>query len=149
MSNLIEVDAKKVLNLFAELSGKNQQKVYKTALRKAAGILARETKKQLKQKIGSSATHKSSKYGSSLSNGIRVKINNSEEAKVHIMGDFRLKFFELGTKQRKLRKNGANRGFIKPLYFFRTAKQNKEQEIFSNIDQFISESIIKISKKYK
>ena len=63
------------------------------------------------------------------------------------MGDFRLKFFELGTTTRRLRKNGANRGRMNASHFFRTAKDNKERAIFDNINQMVEESITRISKR--
>ena len=42
---------------------------------------------------------------------------------IHIMGDFRLKFFELGTKDR-LTKKGYTRGVVKPVRFFSDVKNN-------------------------
>jgi len=69
------------------------------------------------------------------------------EAKVHIMGDFRLKFFELGTTTRQLRKNGANRGRMKAAHFFKTAKDKTERIIFDNINQMVEESITRIANK--
>ena len=70
-----------------------------------------------------------------------VRENNENVAKVHIMGDFRLKFFEKGTKQRRTKGHkitgyagrslkrsgkGGNRGSIKGLYFFKSASRLKE-----------------------
>ena len=83
-----------------------------------------------------------------LGSGIKLKVDKkATEAKVHIMGDFRLKFFELGTTTRRLRKNGANRGRMNASHFFRTAKDNKERAIFDNINQMVEESITRISKR--
>lgn len=45
---MIEFDDSQVLNLFAALSGKDQTKAMKAALRKAAQILVRKTKSNLK-----------------------------------------------------------------------------------------------------
>lgn len=69
------------------------------------------------------------------------------EVKVHILGDFRLKFFEKGTTNRTLKKNGANRGAMRAHYFFKTAKDNKEKEIFSSLDNLISTSINRVANK--
>ena len=64
------------------------------------------------------------------------------------MGDFRLKFFETGTNKRTTSK-GYNRGSIKGSGFFKTAKQNKEQEIFSSMNKLVAESIQKVASKRK
>ena len=145
---MIEVDTKDVLNLFSELNSRQQKQAHRNALRRSANILVKETKKQLKSHLGKVVNHRNRWNGKTLQSGIKSKADN-KEAKVHIMGDFRLKFFELGTKQRKLKKNGANRGKIKALYFFRTAQQNKEQEVFSTMDKLLSESIQKVYNKYR
>ena len=145
---MIEVDAKDVLNLFSELNSRQQKQAHRNALRRSANILVKETKKQLKSHLGKVVNHRNRWNGKTLQSGIKSKADN-KEAKVHIMGDFRLKFFELGTKQRKLKKNGANRGRIKALYFFRTAQQNKEQEVFSTMDKLLSGSIQKVYNKYR
>jgi hypothetical protein len=50
--------------------------------------------------------------------GIKVSVDKEATySKVHIMGDYRLKWFEMGTKPRQTKK-GYSRGFIKPAYFF-------------------------------
>ena len=147
--NNLELDSRQVINLFSELTSRQQKQVHKTALRKAAGILVRETRNQLRKTIGKAINSKG-KWNQSLSSGIRVKADKEgTEAKVHILGDFRLKFFELGTRNRRLRKNRASRGRMKSLHFFRTAKQNKEAEIFRNLDNLISQSIQRIANKNK
>ena len=51
--NNIEVDARQVTSMFADLTGRQQRQVYRSALRKGAGILATETKRQLRQTLGS------------------------------------------------------------------------------------------------
>ena len=139
--NNLEVDSRQAINLFSELNSRQQRQVYRNALRRAAGILSRETKKQLKDVVGSAVNHRNRWNNKTLASGIRVK------AEVHIMGDFRLKFFELGTTERRLRRNGANRGRINASYFFRTAKQNKEQEVFDTLDSLITQSIQRASNR--
>lgn len=73
------------------------------------------------------------------------------------MGDFRLKFFELGTAyrytlgrhkrgRRRIRK-GAFRGSIKPLYFFKESKAITETKVFSSIEIALAKSIERINKK--
>lgn len=147
MTNGITVNASDVLRRFANLNGREQKKVYKMALRKASSILVKETKQQLKTVVGRKINSRNSWNGKTLGSGIKISVaDDASEAKIHILGDFRLKFFEKGTATRTLRRGGANRGAMRAHYFFRTAKTNKEQEIFSNIDRLISESIIRISR---
>jgi hypothetical protein len=144
----LEVDAKEVLNNFADLTGKEQKKVYRNALRKAARLLVSESKQQLRSIVGSKVNSRNRWNGKTLGSGIKLKVDkDATEAKIHILGDFRLKFFEKGTVTRTLRKNGANRGVMTAHYFFRTAKENKENEVFSSLDNLISESINRIANR--
>lgn len=48
---MIEIDDSQVVSLFASLSGKDQKKAMKTALRKSAQILVKRTKANLKQVV--------------------------------------------------------------------------------------------------
>ena len=90
-------------------------------------------------------------------------MKNEDGVKVHIMKDFRLKFFELGTVVR--RTSGNNKSLVRgkrPLYrqnkphstgaikqsnFFTNAQKSTEQQIFNNIDSFISQNIQRIANK--
>lgn len=148
--NKLEVDSKQVINLFADLTGKQQKQAHKAALRKSSSILVKETKKQLRKVIGKAINHKNKWNGKTLGSGIKTSVDKKgESAKVHLLGDFRLKFFEMGTEKRHIKKNKANRGKIKPSYYFKQAKANKEREIFNSIDQLLTQSIVKIANKYK
>ena len=148
MNNGVTVDASQVLRMFSELNSRQQKNVYKNALRKAGRILQKETKTQLRSVVGKAINHKNRWNGKTLGNGVKMKVDKeATEAKVHIMGDFRLKFFELGTTTRQLRKNGANRGRMKAAHFFKTAKDKTEHAIFDNINQMVEESITRIDNK--
>ena len=46
--NNIEVDARQITSMFADLTSRQQRQVYRSALRKGAGILVGETKKAAK-----------------------------------------------------------------------------------------------------
>ena len=94
------VDARQVLQMFAALDSKRQKKAHRTALRKATGILVRETRKNFR-KVVKNPNARNRWNGKNFSSGIKSKVNKeATEGKVHIMGDFRLKFFEMGTKTR-------------------------------------------------
>ena len=163
--NNIEVDARQVTSMFADLTSRQQRQVYRSALRKGAGILATETKRQLRQALGRAASSRNWWNGRTLAAGVKSNADrNGEEAKVHIMGDFRLKFFEMGTRVRRTtgsntasvrgrnpirrQRAAANRGNINAAHFFRTAKANKEREIFDNMDNLISQSIQRIANRF-
>ncbi len=163
---MIEVDVKEVLGLFAELNGKQQKLVYRNALRQAANTLVKETKNQLKLKLGRKANSRNWWNGKALSSGIKTNADKEgKQAKVHIMGDFRLKFFEMGTDTRyttgrnratvrgktpiRRQSKAADRGKITSIQFFKTAKMNKEKEIFDSLDKLISGSIQRVYNRHK
>lgn len=147
--NNITVDAKQVLRLFAELDSKKQKKVHRTALRKATGILVRETRKNFRTVV-KNPNSRNRWNGKTFSSGIKSSINREvTEGKVHIMGDFRLKFFELGTKERFKRKTGRRTGRIEARYFFRRARESKEAEISNSMNSIIEQSIKRINGQYK
>ena len=148
----LEVDSSEVQRLFANLTSREQKKVYKRTIRKSANILVREARKQLKAVIGRKINSRNWWNGKTLGSGIKVSVSkdNIPEAKVHIMSDFRLKFFELGTNERRLKKEprkGAYRGKITASYFFKKSKANKEREIFDNMEREISQQIYRISNR--
>ena len=113
----IQVDASRCYALFRRLNTRNQRKVSRAALRGAANKLKKEAVKNLQQSIGHSVK-KTSTYTRrngktekrSLAKGIKVVAKDAETAKVHIMGDYRLKWFEMGTKNGEPRKTSGARG---------------------------------------
>ena len=147
MNDTFETDIKPVLNMFKELSYKEQIKTYKSALRKSSNVIAKEAKKNLKSSLGKSASH-NGKYGR-MNKGIKVRVAKSgKSSKIHIMGDFRLKWFEMGTKER-IRKKGGSTGKISPLYFFKKANDSKKKEAENLLIKNLEEAIIKINNKHK
>lgn len=162
--NNLEVDVRDVTSMFADLTSRQQRQVYRNALRKSASILVQETKRQLRHTLGRAANSRNWWNRKTLISGVKSNADrNGEEAKVHIMGDFRLKFFEMGTRVRRTTGNNtasvrgrnpirrqrvaSNRGSINAVHFFRTAKANKEREIFDNMDNLISQSIQRIANR--
>lgn len=162
MNDNVEIDDSQVQNLFARLTSKDQKKAMKSALRKAASILVKKTKSNLKQVVKNS-TKKSTKYGTSLQSGVKSKVDKEgKEAEVHIMGDFRLKFFEKGTQPRTTKGyrivgkegrnliregKGSNKGAITAKYFFKNAQDQTEKQIFDNLTNLLTISIKKIASK--
>ncbi len=169
----VQVDSREVLEMFSEFDERQRKMVFRRALGEASRILVKETKKQLRQvktKRGLLNTKTQSRYtGKNLESGVRYKVSkDAKEAKVHIMGDFRLKFFELGAKERvtkgyrvigKSKVGGrtyknrvgkpAYRGRIEASKFFERAKQITERQVFDSLDQIFSKHVERINEKYK
>ena len=162
MNDNVTIDDSQVQDLFKRLDSKDQKKAMKSALRKAASILVKKTKSNLKQVVRNTNVP-SGKYKKVLQKGIQSKVaKDANEAEVHIMGDFRLKFFEKGTQQRVTKgykitgydgKNlvregkGSNKGKIEAKYFFKKAQDETEKQIFSNLTNLLTISINNIASK--
>ena len=162
MNDNVEIDDSQVQNLFARLTSKDQKKAMKSALRKAASILVKKTKSNLKQVVRNTNVP-SGKYKKVLQKGIKSKVDKEgKEVEVHIMGDYRLRWFEKGTKQRVTKGykitgydgkiliregKGSNKGKIEAKYFFKKAQDETEKQIFDNLTNLLTISIKKIASK--
>ena len=152
-----EVTIKKddILKLFNEFDEKLRKRTFRTALRKSASILRNQAIKNLKAKV--SNIDRRDRWGNTLRRGIVIKIfKNLMGATVHILGNFKLKFFELGTKERFAKKLGRKRlkkprytGRIDATHFFENAKDQTQIQVFGSLDDVISQSVKKINDKYK
>ena len=140
-------DPSQVIKMFEDFNEKERKKVFRSTLRRASGILVRETKKKLRENIGDAASHSNRWNGKPLSAGIKAKVaKNDRMVKVNIMGDFRLKFFEAGTDDRFTKKRGR-RGRIKPTHFFKEAKAATEEIVFSSFSKNLAKTIERIYVK--
>jgi hypothetical protein len=150
-----DVNNKQVLDIFAELDKKMRKKTLVNVLRKSANILKKQTISNLKSSVHN--IDSKDKYNNTLRKGVKVSVaKNNEEVKVHILGNYKLKFFELGTKPRfikKIKNKSLKKekyvGQIKPIYFFKQAKQQTEQQVFDSIDENLTAIIKQINEKYK
>ena len=144
--NNVSVDDSYVRNLFQALDEESRKRILFTALKAGGEKLLSETKMQLRSKLGSGASSPNRWNGRTMESGIRLKADKDYcEVDVNVMGDFRLKFFEKGTNFRQTKKK-ANRGKIRALYFFQSAR-SKADEIEGIINSSISESLKRISKE--
>lgn len=144
--NNVSVDDSAVRNLFQALDEESRKRILFTALKAGGEKLLSETKMQLRSKLGSGATSPNRWNGRTMESGIRLKADKDYcEVDVNVMGDFRLKFFEKGTKLRQTKKK-ANRGSIKGLYYFQAAR-SKADEITTIINSSLAESLKRISKE--
>lgn len=148
--NGINVDDKEVIQALSRLSFKQMNKAYKEGMKKALDPILKQTKINLRKSgiknVNKPYIGKNGKKYPSMIQGVKtsVYVGNTEDSygKVHIMKEFRLKWFEKGTSIRKTSK-GWNRGSIKPKWFFASAVSQRSKEAVSNLDENIRNSIIK------
>lgn len=145
---MIELDVDDILKKFNELDSKNQKKAYKQALRRATGILIRAARSNLKSAInvtGQASKRKQFK-GKNLLRGIMVKFSkDNTSAKVNILSDKRLVWFELGTEVRSTKQHigrkGHETGEISATNFFTKARTETESQVFSELETILMTSI--------
>lgn len=146
----IRVDDKEVIKALSNLSFKQMNKAYRNGMKKSLDPILKQTKINLRKSgirnVNKPYTGKGGKKYMSMMQGVKssVYIGDTEDSfgKVHIMREWRLKFFEMGTSQRHTRK-GYNRGRITPRWFFRDAVNQKSKEATDNLDKNISDAIMK------
>lgn len=124
-----------VLKVFASLGVSEMQSVHKKALAASARVLVKDARVKL---AGVSSRSRSTRTAdrrgwsklkgkgriSKINDGVRYYVSrNVDFAKVHIMGDFRLKFFEMGAgwKSPRITRKGQDRGIMEARPFFSPA----------------------------
>ena len=149
----VTVDASRVDRLLANLENENRQKIITEALRRGGQVAMQGVKQSLRAKVGSSAQ--------SMEKGIKLKVDKAyNEVTLHIMGDYRLKWFEKGTKPRytkghkttgylsnhRLKRTGKGgyRGQMVATHFFREGLN--EQAIGSAISDYMDKSLMALEK---
>ena len=148
--NGVKVDDKEVIQALSRLSFKQMNKAYREGMKKALDPILKQTKINLRnsgiKNVNKPYIGKNGKKYPSMIQGVKtsVYIGDTEDSwgKVHIMKEFRLKFFEKGTSIRKTRK-GYNRGSIKPKWFFANAVNQMSKQAAESLDENIRNSIIK------
>lgn len=141
--------------ILKKMSYKDMQRTYKKALTDSMKPLQNEAKKQLRRAGIKNVnkpyvSKKTGKTYKSMLQGIMTSVDvrdpDDNYAKVHIMGEFRLKWFEKGTALRKTYSKGG-RGRIHAKRFFRNAVDNKGRECRESLEQNIKKSIQKVWEK--
>lgn len=165
MSENVTVNMESLKAMLSELEPKHMKKVRREVLKKSASKLVTATRKNLKS-VTKHANGRNWWNNKTLQSGVRYRINQDvSEAKIHIMGDYRLIFLEKGTalryttghssksvrgkKPSHRQKRKAYRGKINAKWFFKNAREQKSKEIESEINLEISKAIEKINEKYK
>ena len=142
---------KELIAILKKMDYKDMQKAYKKALTESVKPLVNETKKSLRRSgvknVNKPYIGKNGKRYKSMLQGIKssVDVRDAEDnyAKVHIMGEFRLKWFEKGTSLRRTNGKGS-RGRIYPRRFFRDAVDRKGRECRESLEENIKKSIQKV-----
>ena len=150
----VTVDENAVIKALSNLSFRQMNKAYRNGMKKSLDPILKETKKNLRnsgiRNVNKPYIGKNGKKYISMLQGVKtsVYLGDTEDSygKVHIMKEFRLKWFEKGTQLRKTRK-GYNRGSIKPKWFFATAVRQRQNEVINNLDENIRNSIIQAWNK--
>lgn len=139
-------------DILKKMDYKDMQKVYRKALTDVVKPLVKETKKSLrrsgiKRVDKAYVSRKTGKTYKSMLQGIKSSVDvrkpNDNYAKVHIMGEFRLKWFEKGTLHRQTERKGG-RGSIHAHGFFKDAVKAKGEQCRTNLEQSIKISIQKV-----
>ena len=154
ISGSVTVDDKEIIKALSNLSFKQMNKAYRNGMKKSLDPILKQTKQNLRnsgiRNVNKPYIGKNGKKYISMLQGVKtsVYIGDTEDSygKVHIMKEFRLKWFEKGTQLRKTRK-GYNRGSIKPKWFFATAVRQKQNEAINNLDENIRNSIVQAWNK--
>lgn len=176
----LQVDGKQVFDMLDSLSGPDLKKAQLMALRNSANILRRQTDQNFKKTgIGMDLRRKQTikrKDGKEVTKIRRIAtvkvVRKDMIAKVHILSDYRVKWFEMGTKVRhtkgyKYRTDenkrykkvgrwgfvfertgkGRRTGHINSYGFFKQAQEQTERKIFENIKRETTKAIQKIANK--
>lgn len=169
-------------NFFSTLEHEAREKVLFATAKAGGKALQEDTRRQLVKQMGSSATTPVPRMRGGkittlkpMEKGVTNKLDKAYgEVRVSILGDFRLKWFEMGTKERKLLRTGAkdhdrgrvkgdrrflyrkqgkasmyrrgeSRGKIRALHFFRTAREN-EGAVTAAMEQEFEKTISRFLK---
>lgn len=142
----MEIDVNDMLKKLGTLTGKEAAKVRRSALVSSMGVLKRATDSLYKRRTKlASRTTKLPRKGKPGKSVVSFDKKNNR-AKVHILNDFMMKWFELGTDERRTKK-GKRAGKIKPMRLFTQAQGQVEQKIIDELDIRIAKSIQRVWNK--
>ena len=151
MSSALHIDQRGVLQVFASLSVDKMTAAHKTALRRSLRVLVNETRIQLRgvtarSRTGITSERRGWRGTKKLEDGIKMRVSrDGTMGKVHIMGDFRLKYFELGTGPRK-KKSGASTGSMTARPFFAPAINASRAKMAEEFERSLVRYIKKIQQ---
>ena len=147
---MFDIDTKQFKIILDRLTPKEYKKAFRKSIREALNILRKKAIANLKGVT--TKIDKKDQYNNTLRKGIQLKVYPEElEGIVHIMGNFKLKWFQNGTVDRyakryrgKPMKRKRFTGKIDASKFFTNAKSQTESAVFNKLNERIQQNIIKI-----
>ena len=147
---MFDIDTKQFKIILDRLTPKEYKTAFRESIREALNILRKKAIANLKGVT--TKIDKKDQYNNTLRKGIQLKVYPEElEGIVHIMGNFKLKWFQNGTVDRyakryrgKPMKRKRFTGKIDASKFFTNAKSQTESAVFNKLNERIQQNIIKI-----
>lgn len=139
MNNLkVEVESREVDDFIREIEDdETRRQIILEGLKSGAKVLQKNTQELFKSRMGTGALHFSRFIKKPFYEGVKVIVDKAyNETIVSILSDYRMRFYEKGTKDRKTKK-GYRRGQLQSLHFFKDARSNSENEIDNAINSSI------------
>ena len=160
------IDGEQLQRWLDKMSDENyQRRVLYKAILDGAKVIQTNTKESFRRKMGEASTHFSKDVGGPFYDGVTLRGDRAYlEARVAIMKDYRMKWFEKGTVdrqhgykyregsyKRRFNKSGSSHstGRIKPLYFFRETRQSSEGQMEEAIMNSINNAYKKLEAQSK
>lgn len=147
---MFDIDTTQFKIILDRLTPKEYKTAFRKSIREALNILRKKAIANLKGVT--TKIDKKDQYNNTLRKGIQLKVYPEElEGIVHIMGNFKLKWFQNGTVDRyakryrgKPMKKKRFTGKIDASKFFTNAKSQTESAVFNKLNERIQQNIIKI-----
>ena len=147
---MFDIDTKQFKIILDRLTPKEYKTAFRKSIREALNILRKKAIANLKGVT--TKIDKKDQYNNTLRKGIKLKVYPEDlEGIVHIMGNFKLKWFQNGTVDRyakryrgKPMKRKRFTGKIDASKFFTNAKSETESAVFNKLNERIQQNIIKI-----
>lgn len=147
---MFDIDTTQFKIILDRLTPKEYKTAFRKSIREALNILRKQAIANLKGVT--TKIDKKDQYNNTLRKGIKLKVYPEElEGIVHIMGNFKLKWFQNGTVDRyakryrgKPMKRKRFTGKIDASKFFTNAKSQTESAVFNKLNERIQQNIIKI-----
>ena len=147
---MFDIDTKQFKIILDRLTPKEYKTAFRKSIREALNILRKKAIANLKGVT--TKIDKKDQYNNTLRKGIQLKVYPEDlEGIVHIMGNFKLKWFQNGTVDRyakryrgKPMKRKRYTGKIEASKFFTNAKSQTESAVFNKLNERIQQNIIKI-----
>lgn len=150
MNGDVVIDTSKFEFALMKMQGKDFDRATRKGLFDGAKMLQNATRTTLSSKVRGTHRKKFPTW-KTMQSGVRISKKDPSDVKVHIMGEFRLRFFEIGVTGRYWKKVNKKKGghkYTGPItatHFFETAQRQVSQRIFNSMDNNIANAINKAS----